>query len=99
MKQLRPILLLMATLISVAVQAQKFFVYSVSGGAQVVTTQGPRDIKPWDVLTASATVRIPADCTLRIIDEQESRQYVVRAEGEYSLANMRQKQGNIAVLL
>lgn len=99
MKQLRSIVLLVVMALAVAVQAQKYFVYSVSGGAQVVTTNGPRDIKPWDVLTAGSTVRIPADCTLRIIDEAESRQYVIRAQGEYSLDKMRQKQGNIAVLL
>ena len=99
MKHFRTIAVLLAMTLAVAAQAQKYIVYSVNGGAQLITTQGPKDIKPWDVLTPSATLRIPADCTIRLIDEQQSCQYVIRTQTEASVDKLIHMSGNIAVLL
>ncbi len=96
---IKTILLSLCILAGLTASAQKLVVYSVTGGPQLVTASGKTAIRPWQQLTMDATVNIPYDATLRLVDEANSKQYVIRTPGSDKVSNFISKSGNSASAL
>lgn len=62
-------------------EAQELVVFAVSGGPQLVTTNGSTAIKAYDNLTMESVVNIPYDAALELIDEANKKHYILKTSG------------------
>lgn len=91
------LLLLVATTVSVS--AQELVVFSVSGKVQQSTSEGKKDLKVSDKLTPNTTITIPYDASVRLVDQANRKQYVIKTQGTSTVkALMEQKGTNVVEL-
>ena len=74
--------------------AQRLVVFSVSGGPQLVTTNGNTSIKAYDELTMESTVTIPYDASLELLDETAKKHYVLKTPGRDKISTFVQNKKN-----
>ena len=73
------LLLLLTTYFPAA--AQRLVVFSVAGGPQLVTSNGNTAIKAYNELTMESVVNIPYDASLELLDEANSKHYIIKTPG------------------
>ena len=74
--------------------AQRLVVFSVSGGPQLVTTNGNTSIKAYDELTMESTINIPYDASLELLDETAKKHYVLKTPGRDKISAFVQNKKN-----
>ena len=86
-------------LCTVVVCAQKFVVFSVTGNPQLVTSNGNKVLKAWDTVTPDNTLNIPYDASVRLVDQANKKQYILKTPGSNKVSSLIAQKGNSAIEL
>lgn len=81
-------LLTMMALFATQMSAQTYTVYRIVGKVTVSTARGEKSIKPGDCLTVNASITIPYNGQIQLIDSQSSKKVVLKTPGSGKIATL-----------